>query len=100
MSCTLIVTLRAPWFNAWFVYLAARPVLAIDGTEQTLRWNAPHKTLIPAGARTVSAGLRYRGSKAVLGVSTLNLVLREQEPTELVAKIGWTNHTPFMFTER
>ena len=100
MSSTLIVTLRQNWFNAWFVLLAAKPVLTIDGIEQTLSWNDPHKTPLPAGAHTVSAGLRYRGSKAVLGVSTLNLVLREQEPTELVAKIGWANHTPFMFTKR
>ena len=81
------------------MYLAARPVLAADGTEQTLRWNAPHKTPLPAGAHTVGAGPRYRGSKAELGESTLNLVSREQEPTELVVKIGWANHTPLMYTE-
>lgn len=99
MSSTLIITLRAHWFNAWFVYLAAKPVLTIDGAEQTLRWNTAHKAVLPVGAHSVSAGLRYRGSKAVLGVSTLNVVLRNNEPKELVAKIGWANHSPFMFTE-
>ena len=99
MSSTLTLTLRAHWFNAWFVYLAAKPVLTIDGTEQTTSWNAPYKALLPDGVHTVSAGLRYRGSKVVLGVSTINVVLKGQEPKALVAKIGWANHMPFVFTE-
>lgn len=99
MSSTLIVTLRPHWFNAWLVLLAAKPVLTIDGIEQALSWNVPHQALPPAGAHTVSAGLRYRGSKTTLGVSTLNVVLQDQEPKELVAKIGWANHMPFVFTE-
>lgn len=99
MSSNLTLTLRAHWLNAWFVYLATRPVLTINGIEQTIKWNTPHKALLPAGVHTVSAGLRYRGSKSVLGVSSLSVVMRDPEPKELLAKIGWANHTPFMFTE-
>ena len=99
MSSTLTVTLRAHWFNACFVYLVSKPVLTIDGIDQSIKWNAAHQVLLPTGAYTVSAGLRYRGSHAVLGASMLNVVLRDNEPKELLAKTGWANHTPFMFTE-
>ncbi|WP_181149988.1 hypothetical protein [Arthrobacter sp. MYb227] len=99
MGSSITVSIHPHWFSAWFLYLAAKPVLQIDGVEQRAQWNSACTVALRSGAHKVSVGLRYRGSSSLLGSSTLKVGLRDNEPKAFVARNGWANHTPFIITE-
>lgn len=95
MAAQLILTVRPHPVSAWFLRPTAEPVVLVDGTEHRARWNKRHVLELAEGTYTVSAGLRYRGTKPVLGTKPLQVTLTDGRSTELVAVNGLLNHSPF-----
>lgn len=99
MQASLKITVRPFWLSAPFLRIFARPFVLIDKTEHTARWGIPQTFTLPEGDYVVAAGIRYRGSKTLLGASPVTFTLRRDRETSLEASNGLLNHTPFIVAE-
>ena len=97
-AACLILTVSPHPVAVWFLRPAARPVVLVDGIEHPGAWGKPCTVQLVAGTHEVAAGLRYRGTRAVLGTTPIRVTLAEDETREMVAVNGIANHTPFTIT--
>ena len=95
MTSSVAVTVRGHWLNGWLLRLTSRPYVYIDGTEHAAAWGVPVREAVPGGTHLVGAGVRYRGSRDVLGREDSYVTVDDGEQTELVATNGVFNHQPF-----
>lgn len=99
MQASLKITVRPFWLSAPFLRIFAGPFVLIDKTEHTARWGVPQTFSLPVGDHIVAAGIRYRGSKTLLGSFPVTVTLRSDRETTLEASNGLLNHTPFTLSE-
>jgi hypothetical protein len=92
---SITVTVTPHWFNGWFLRLLAVPVVHVDGLAREVAWNRATQFVVDPGAHNVSAGARYRGSRAVLGAENVTHLVAEGQHVRLVAQNGPLNHQPF-----
>ena len=98
VSSSISVTPRCHWVSAWLLRFLARPFVSIDGSEHGARWGTALTVIVPPGRHTVSAGIRYRGFKTLLGVRPQQLQIDVDRHIELKAQNGLLNHEPFRIT--
>lgn len=98
MSGQIVFTVRGHWVNAWFLQLAARPVLLIDGFEYPTRWGQATTLSVGEGTHTLSAGVRYRGTPWLLGVLPHEFYLADGQTVHVNARNGAVNSEPFHLT--
>lgn len=80
--------------NAWVLRPAARPFARVDGQEYPMRWGRELSLPVPAGEHVVETFLRYRGTRADLGVGRLTVTAAAGDDLHLHARNGWANHLP------
>lgn len=98
MSAHLVFTFRPHWLGAWFLRLAARPVVIVNDLEHTASWGAACTVELPAGHHMVAAGIRYRGTRPVLGTEDAQVLVAEGETRRLLTVNGVLNYQPFAIT--
>lgn len=96
---SLKIIVRSHWLSSMFLRIFARPVVLIDGTEYLANWGVPWTGNVEAGDHIVGAGIRYRGTSGVLGVSLRTVTLSNHRETVLSARNGVLNHSPFHLEE-
>ncbi len=100
MPSSIVVTVRAHWFNAWFLRLLSRPVVLVDDAEHPVGWGEAKETIVAPGDHTVAAGVRYRGSGTLLGAQPVGVSVADGQSVRLVARNGLFNHQPFTLAAR
>ncbi|AHH21618.1 hypothetical protein NONO_c68510 [Nocardia nova SH22a] len=98
MSGRISATVRGHWVNAWFLRLAARPVLLVDGHEHPARWDRATTLPVEAGTHTLAAGIRYRGTPWLLGVLDHEIQVGDDRTVHVTARNGALNSEPFHLT--
>lgn len=98
MPAHLVLTVRPHWLGAWFLRMAARPVVVVNDIEHAASWGSPCTVALPAGRHSVAAGIRYRGTEALLGTCPVRITVRQDEDQKLLATNGMLNHEPFRIT--
>ena len=99
MTPSLKVTVAPYWLSSIFLRAFANPFVLVDGVEHPAKWGIPWKGVVEAGDHVVGAGIRYRDSGGLLGVSSATFTIRNDRETALVARNGLLNHTPFTVEE-
>ncbi|NKS56279.1 hypothetical protein GS504_01450 [Rhodococcus hoagii] len=98
MSGQIVFTVLGHWVNAWFLRLASRPVLLLDGCEYPARWGQPTTLSVDAGAHRMAAGLRYRGTPWLLGIHSHEVYVADGRTVYVNARNGAVNSEPFHLT--
>lgn len=97
---TVVITVRPSPLAAWFHHLLTRPVIEIDGEEQTAKWGTQHIE-VPSGTRHVSVYFRYRGQvRSRLGESGKDVSIAEgssegSNKVYMRARLGIRNSSRF-----
>ena len=89
---TITVTFAPHTVNGWFIRMAARPIVSVDGHVSEGLWSAPMRVETPDAPSQVAAGIRYRWAmtKNLLGPS-----VTAQPGAQLTAANGARNGAPF-----
>lgn len=82
------------WLNGWFLRVASRPYVVVDGREQEARWGSASTVAVEGGRSRVGVGVRYLGRGALLGLEATP-VEGLADGTALVFRNGPWNHDPF-----
>ncbi|MGN6444053.1 hypothetical protein [Amnibacterium sp.] len=97
-SAAVSVVVRPYWLSSWFLRAFARPFVVVDGREHPARWSRPLRVQVRAGARSIGAGIRYPGTRRLLGYRPLTVDATPGEQVELLARNGPLNSEPFFMT--
>ncbi|RAX49410.1 hypothetical protein DQ353_10265 [Arthrobacter sp. AQ5-05] len=98
MPAHLVLTVHPHWLGAWFLRMAARPVVVVNDIEHAACRGSPCKVALPAGRHSVAAGIRYRGTEALLGACPARITMADDEDQKILATNGMLNHKPFRIT--
>lgn len=94
-EATVEIIVSGHWVNAWFMKLFGKPVVVLDGTRHEAEWDLPYRLLVSPGTHVVRAGVRYRGTSALLGTVPAQIDVTGGEVLTLRARNGFVNSTPF-----
>lgn len=89
---TITVTFAPHAVNGWFVKIAARPIVSVDGHVTEGSWSTPMTIDAPDAASQVAAGIRYRW---LLKKNLLGPAVTTQPGARLTAANGTRNGAPF-----
>ncbi|MFD6516966.1 hypothetical protein [Rhodococcus sp. NPDC060176] len=98
MSGQFVVTVRGHWVNACYLWVAARPVLVLDGVEHPTRWGKATTLSVAAGMHTLAAGIRYRGTPWLLALLPREFDVADDQSIHITARNGPMNSDPFSLT--
>ena len=95
MRATITVTPETHWLNGWFLRLFARPYVRVDDVEELASWGDPFRFPVAPGRHVVAVGVRYRGTKSLLGADGASVSVEPGQDLRLMARNGALNHQPF-----
>lgn len=92
---TITVAFAPRAANGWFVKLAARPIVSVDGHITEGSWSTPMTIDVSHAPSQVAAGIRYRW---LLKKNLLGPAVAAQPGARLTAANGTRNSAPFELT--
>lgn len=92
------VTMKPSWLSAWFLRLAARPFVCVDGREYPAKWGVDVGVDVAPGRHLIAGGIRYPGFSSLLGARDVEIDVADGSTTSFVARNGFVNSEPFYLT--
>ncbi|PZF66478.1 hypothetical protein DEI81_02460 [Curtobacterium sp. MCBD17_013] len=95
MDARVEMGVHASWVNGWFLRVASRAFLRVDGAEILLSWTHPTGVAVEPGQHEIAVGVRYRGFSRLLGARTCLVSVEPGQTLQLRAHNGPLNSDSF-----
>src|SRR5699024_1896204 len=87
-TASIVLTIRAHWFNSWFLLWAARPHMVLNDQEHRVRWGRSVEVELMPGCHRIGGGIRYPGFASLLGVQEIEVEVAAGETVRFVGPKG------------